>query len=391
MVATSKRQFDKAMEAGPCSETVAERPPTQGTCEALADECSSGRFAGRAAGKGPKNTSGGSMPTAAFVPETHRLSGDDAAETISRTGRIRLVQDAFTRFRHADGFSHVRALAYTTVMGLVTILVAVIGLSTLLGLGTFQRALTGTLEQLAPSNTGSVLADAIRHAEHGSGVAALVFGGLSAIVVGAVGMAQVERSANRTYGLLTDRPFVRKYLCALGLYVVAGIPLLVGLVLLALGGALGQALTSAAGWSHAWSTAWSIARWPVGIAAIWLGLTILFRLAPNRHQPEPSWLSMGTLLAMVLWVIFTLGLGLYYAVNTTAAATYGPLIGVIAVMVWAYLSSLAIHLGIAFAAQLEAVRSGPSGGVTIIVHGDEESGPIHAPNEAVEMKESHGH
>src|SRR5262249_36622126 len=120
-------------------------------------------------------------------------------------------------------------------------------------------------------------------------------------------------------------------------------------------------------------------------------LTILFRLAPNRHQPDPSWLAVGTLLAVVLWVAFTVGLGLYYAVNRTAASTYGPLIGVIAVMVWAYLSSLAIHLGMAFAAQLEALRSGPSGGVTIIVHGDDESEQTHAPGDAVEMKESHGH
>jgi uncharacterized BrkB/YihY/UPF0761 family membrane protein len=162
-------------------------------------------------------------------------------------------------------------------------------------------------------------------------------------------------------------------------------------VLLALGGALGDSLTSAAGWSHALSTVWNIARWPLGVVMIAIGVTLLLRRAPNRHQPEASWLSAGTILALVLWVVFTLGLGLYYAVNHTAAATYGPLIGVIALMVWAYLSSLAIHLGIAFAAQLEAVRSGPSGGVTIILHGDEGPEPIHAPNDAVELKESHGH
>jgi YihY family inner membrane protein len=331
------------------------------------------------------------MPTASFVPETHNLSGDDAAETIAQIGRVRLGQDAFARFRHADGFSHTRALAYTSVLGLVTTLVAVIGLSTFLGLGTFQRAVTGTIERLAPSSAGSVLADAIRHAEHGSGVSAMVFGGLSAIAMGVVGMAQVERSANRIYGILTDRPFVRRYLRALGMYVLAGIPLLIGLVLLAVGGAIGDTLTSVAGWSHAWSTAWNIARWPVGIAAIALGITVLLRRAPNRRQPAWSWLSAGTFLAVSLWVIFTVGLGLYYSLNGTAAATYGPLIGAIAVMVWAYLSSLAIHLGIAFAAELEAIRSGPSPGVTIIVHGDEDAEPIHAPSGAGETKELHGH
>jgi YihY family inner membrane protein len=331
------------------------------------------------------------MPTAAYVPETHDLQGDDAAETLAQTGWTALGREAFTRFRHADGFSHTRALAYTSFLGLVTTLVAVIGLSTMLGLGASQRAVTGTIERLAPGNTGSLLADAIRHAEHGSGVPAFVFGGLSAIAMGTIGMAQVERSANRIYGVLTDRRFVRRYLNALGMYFLAGIPLLVGLVLLVIGGALGQTLTSVAGWSHAWSTAWSIARWPVGIAAIAIGVTVMLRRAPNRRQPNASWLAAGTFISLVLWVVFTVGLALYYAMNRTAAATYGPLIGIIAVMVWAYLSSLAIHLGMAFAAQLEAVRSGPSPGVTIIVHGDEKSEPIHTPTGAGEMKESHGH
>lgn len=319
------------------------------------------------------------MTTAAFVPETHSLSGDDAARTIARAGRARLMQDAFARFRHADGFSHTRALAYTSVLGLFTTLVALIGVSTLLELRTLQHVLGSTLTGLAPGEARSVLIQTLHDAERHSGLTALLLGGLSSVAMGAVGMAQIERSANRMYGLLTDRPAVRKYAHALGLYLVAGIPLLIGLVLLAAGGALGTALTSEIGWSHAWSTAWSIARWPVGIAVIALAITMLFRFAPNRRQPEPSWLSAGTLLAVGLWVVFTAGLGLYYSMNTVAMATYGPLIGVIALMAWAYLSSLAIHLGIAFAAQLEAARSGPSPGVTIILHGDEGSEPIHAP------------
>jgi YihY family inner membrane protein len=319
------------------------------------------------------------MTTAAFVPETHTLSGDDAARTLARSGRVRLMRDASARFRHADGFSHTRALAYTSVLGLFTTLIALIGLSTLLDARTLQHVIGSTLTGLAPGEARSVLVQTLQHAERQSGLTALVLGGLSSVAMGAVGMAQVERSANRMYGLLTDRAAVRKYAHALALYVVAGIPLVAGLVLLAAGGALGTALTNEVGWSHSWSVAWSFARWPVGIAVVALALTLLFRYAPDRRQPEPSWLSAGTLLAVGLWVVFTAGLGLYYSMNTLAAATYGPLIGVIALMVWAYLSSLAIHLGIAFAAELEAARSGPSPGVTIILHGTDESEAIHAP------------
>ena len=48
------------------------------------------------------------MSVAHLVPETYELDGDDARETLARTGRMQLVKDAFVRFRAADGFSHSR-------------------------------------------------------------------------------------------------------------------------------------------------------------------------------------------------------------------------------------------------------------------------------------------
>ena len=53
------------------------------------------------------------MSTATRVPETWELTGDDARETLLETGRLRLVADAYTRLRYADGFTHVRALAFS--------------------------------------------------------------------------------------------------------------------------------------------------------------------------------------------------------------------------------------------------------------------------------------
>ena len=73
------------------------------------------------------------MSVAKLVPETWELTGDDARETLMRTGRRRLVRDAFVRFRAADGFSHARSLAFVISLLLVQGVILLIGLAAALG------------------------------------------------------------------------------------------------------------------------------------------------------------------------------------------------------------------------------------------------------------------
>lgn len=101
-----------------------------------------------------------------------------------------------------------------------------------------------------------------------------------------------------------------------------------------------------------------IARWPIGLALVVGSVALLFEYAPRRRQPEPSWLAFGAVLSAVLWLIFMALLKLYIDVTDTFGATYGPLAGTIGVLLWSFLVSVALFAGLAFAAQLEAVRAG---------------------------------
>ena len=89
-----------------------------------------------------------------------------------------------------------------------------------------------------------------------------------------------------------------------------------------------------------------------------VALALLFEVAPRRRQPEPSWLALGSGLAAVLWLAFTGMLALFVGASANFGATYGPLAGTIALLLWTLLSAVALLLGLAFAAQLEAVRAG---------------------------------
>lgn len=299
------------------------------------------------------------MSTATAVPQTHgELEGDEALETLRRTGRRRLVMDSVARFRAADGFSHSRALAFQFTLTLLPALIAVVGLAAALDQDSFRRVVQATVDDLAPGAAGDILTDALRQgtgaAESEAGEWALLGGFVAALIAGTQAMAQVERGANRIYGTERDRPFRRKYLTALLIALSAGVLALSSFIVLV----GGSAIREAADWSEWFDTSWAIARWPLGLIFVVVAVSILFEYSPRRRQPEPSWLAFGAGASVLLWLAFMGVLALYIDATESFGRTYGPLAGTIGVLLWAFATAVALFMGLAFAAQLEAVRAG---------------------------------
>ena len=296
------------------------------------------------------------MSTAAEVPETRGLEGDDAIHALKQVGVKRLIRDSFVRFRSADAFSHSRALAFQLVLTLLPALIAVVGFAGVLDQETFSRVLESTFKDLAPGPAGEVLTQTIKSGSGGGGLA--LFLGLGvAIVSGATAMGQIERGANRIYGVERDRPSVAKYTRAALLALSAGVLSVGALVLVVAGSELGSALADN-GWSDVLGTIWSIGRWPLGAALVITAAALLFEKSPNRSQPEPTWLAFGSGLSVVMWFAFTGILAGYLELSKDFGDTYGPLAGFIGLMLWALLTAFALFAGLAVAAQLEAIRAG---------------------------------
>jgi YihY family inner membrane protein len=296
------------------------------------------------------------MSTANPIPETWHLTGDDARETLRQTGRGRLLGDAAKRLRAADGFSHARAIAFFLSLLFIEGVVALVGLASVLGSGGLSDGIVRALQTAAPGPAGRVLTDAVTQAHRagsGSRYVALWLGLAAAIVTGTALLGQCERALNRIYGIEQDRPTLRKYGNAFLLLCSAGVLACIGFTCFALGNVVGAALNN-----DAWTTAWHIARWPVGLLFIAAAIALILRRAPYRRQPGWSWLAMGALLAVVLWVLVTIGFDVFFSISSTFGKTYGPLAGIIALLLWQYGSSLGVLYGASVAAQLEAVRAG---------------------------------
>jgi YihY family inner membrane protein len=304
------------------------------------------------------------MGSAQPVPETStapegELSGDDAAATLRRIGWKGLIKDSIDRYRKGDGSSSARALGYQLALTTIPLVIAVVGLTSVVHAETFSKALQETILSLAPGQGSDVLKDALKSGGQGGtgGVLALIVGLVTALVSLAIAMSQVERGANRIYGMEVDRQTKERYGQGATLGVTAGLPALIGFMVLVAGRATVEAFGEAYEWSDWAITALTWLRWPFGALLCWISLTVIFEKAPRRVQPSKTWLAYGAGLALALWLLFSGLLALYVTLSSGFGQLYGPLTGVIALLLWAQFTSIALFFGLAFAAQLEFVRS----------------------------------
>jgi len=291
------------------------------------------------------------MSTANLVPETYGLSGDDAKETLQRTGLVRLLEDAFRRLRYADGFSHARSLVFAGALVFIQATIALVGIASLLGKGSLSQTIVRALNDAAPGPAGTVLTDAVQQARQAGrgGSIALLVGLIGALISGTTLMGQLERGLNRIYGIEQDRATGPKYVRAFVLAVTAGVLGAIAFGAMAFGNTFATGTTA---------TIWNLVRWPVGLVLLAASIALLFRWAPNRRQPAWSWLAYGAAVAVILATLSTAILTLFFSWSHSFGKTYGPLAGMVALLIWLMLASASVLYGGAVAAQLEAVRAG---------------------------------
>ncbi|HVL83892.1 MAG TPA: YihY/virulence factor BrkB family protein [Pseudonocardia sp.] len=301
------------------------------------------------------------------VPETELMGGDllsadDAWETVRRYHLGQLFSTAFVRFRYGDGFSHARAFALQLALAAVPLIIAGAGLATAMGAESFAEVVARTVVAISPGSSDALVQQVVsgdtgeERSEQAEVVVVLAL--LTAFLAATSAFAQLERGANRIYGTKRDRPTLRKYGRAAVLTATAGVALSAGLLLIVVGEPFGDALEQVYQWGEGAETVWDVVRWPLGLGALVVAVTGLFRHAPRRRQPGLSWLGVGAAVTVLAWLAGSGLLALYVVLAENFDDTYGPLAAVMALLLWANVTGVALLAGFALAAQLEAVRAG---------------------------------
>jgi YihY family inner membrane protein len=242
----------------------------------------------------------------------------------------------------------------------VPLVIAGAGLATAIGAESFAEVVARTVVAVSPGSSDSLLADVLEGGDEGSerGEVVVVLGLATAFAAATSAFAQLERGANRIYGTKRDRQALRKYGRAALLTATAGVAMAAGLLLIVAGEPFGEAMEAVYRWGDGVEEVWDALRWPLGLAALVVAVTLLFRFAPRRSQPGLSWLAVGAGVTVLAWLAGSGLLALYVVLAAGFDDTYGPLTAIMALLLWANVTGIALLAGIAVAAQLEAVRAG---------------------------------
>jgi membrane protein len=250
------------------------------------------------------------------------------------------------------------ALTYYAVLSLFPALVATVSLLGVFGQG--QRTTDAMLQlvgQIAPRSTVETVRAPIDQLVHTpSAGLALVLGILGAVWSASGYVGAFGRAMNRIYEIEEGRPVWRlrplQLLITLGGLVFAA----AAAFLLAVSGPVAEAVGSAVGLGHDAQTVWSILRWPVIVIFASLAVAILYFATPNVQQPNFRWMSIGSGVAILTWIIASVLFGLYVTHFGSYNKTYGALAGVIVFLLWLWITNLALLFGAELDAELERGR-----------------------------------
>lgn len=163
------------------------------------------------------------------------------------------------------------------------------------------------------------------------------------------GIGNLVTAINVAYDEQETRGFVRRKLLALGLTVAAVVFVLVIVALVAVAPVALDNLVSSG------PVRWLLeaVRWTVLVLLFSAALAVLYRISPDRDAPKMKWVSVGALVATVLWVIASVGFSLYVDNFSSYGKTYGALAGVVILMLWLWISAYAVLLGAEINAEAE--------------------------------------
>ena len=250
------------------------------------------------------------------------------------------------------------ALTYYAVLAIFPAMLALVSLLGVFGQGkSTTTALLDIVRQLGQGSAANALQGPIEQMTQTRAAGfAFVFGVLGAIWSASGYIGAFGRAMNRIYQIDEGRPVWKLRPLQLVL-TLAGV-ILVALVLIGLvvSGPLAKSIGDVIGLGDTAVTVWNIAKWPVMLAIVIVLVAVLYYATPNVKQPKFRWLSVGALVAILVWVLASVAFAFYVATFGSYNKTYGSLAGAVVGLLWLWITNLALLFGAELDSELERGR-----------------------------------
>jgi membrane protein len=178
-----------------------------------------------------------------------------------------------------------------------------------------------------------------------SGGGKISFGILAALWAASNGMGAISDSLNAAYHVKETRSWWRRRLIAVGLTLVLAVLIVSALVLVLSGGQIAEFLATTFGFTEAFSIGWKVVQWPIVLFFLVLAFALIYYWAPDLKDQEWKWVTPGSLIAILIWLLVSFGFRLYLHFFNSYSKTYGSLGAVIILMLWFYFTGFAILTG----------------------------------------------
>ncbi|MEU3792456.1 YihY/virulence factor BrkB family protein [Streptomyces fructofermentans] len=287
-------------------------------------------------------------------PEVERRA-PDAPTKLPRRAWGKVLSGSLREFKKDELTDRAAALTYYGILALFPALLVLVSLLGITGRSTTDKVLDN-LQQLAPGPARDIITRAVEQLQGNADIGSLV--AVVALVVAlwsASGyVAAFIRAANAVYDMPEGRPVWKILPVRLGVTVVLMVLAVISALIVVFTGGIAHEAGTALGIGDTALTVWSIAKWPVLVLLVTVMIALLYWATPNAKVKGFKWITPGSFLALVIWMLASAGFAFYVANFGSYNKTYGAMAGVVVFLVWLWISNLAILLGLEFDA--EALR-----------------------------------
>ena len=263
-------------------------------------------------------------------------------------------------FKQHDLLTYSSAISFQILTAVVPFLMFVLAVAGLLHLNSvWLNHVAPEIRTHVSAAVFSVILSAVNRAFSGRQLLWATFGGGLALwqVSGAV--RAVMGAFDRIYGARSERPFVRRYLISFALAIATGACFILAAVCLVL-----APFFAVRHPGPAWDVFAFLARWALAMGFLSLAVGLLVHVAPATPQPLP-WVSLGTTIVTVWWVIVSIGFYFYLTTLASYGSVFGSLASVIVLVAYLYISTTAFVFGAQLDAIIRAQATGTLSGVEV--------------------------
>ncbi|MFL5322514.1 MAG: YihY/virulence factor BrkB family protein [Myxococcaceae bacterium] len=250
-------------------------------------------------------------------------------------------------------------LSYYFLLALFPFLFALVTLAAFLPIHSDVNAMLARLSQVMPSSAFSLVQEHLTSLVNNKQPHLLTIGLVSALWTASRGVDAFRKGLNLAYDVTESRNSFKTNAVALGMTVAGALLMVLGVAVIAVGGKLGFVLADKLHVGKAYAFAANILRWPVTAMIIMFAVALIYYALPDVKQ-RFKYITPGSVLATVMWLIATYGFTQYVEHFGKYNVTYGSIGGVVVLMLWLYYTGMIFLLGGEINAVLEH-KAAPAG------------------------------